>query len=111
MKRKPFKVIIFFSLLFFSLSGSTSRDTVHTDQLVVVSEISEQTVKEEEPPIVYSVEINEDLPPPPPPPPPTTESTELDSLLYEQRMILDKNLQKADEMGNELDRMIEMLEN
>jgi len=25
-------------------------------------------------------------------------------------MILDKNLQKADEMGNELDKMIELLE-
>jgi hypothetical protein len=86
-------------------------DTVQTDQPVIVSEISAQIVEEEEPPIVYSVEINENIPPPPPPPPPpTTESTELDSLLYEQRMILDKNLQKADEMGNELDRMIELLE-
>ena len=110
MKRKSFRIFLFLFLIFFSLSGSTGMDTVQTDQPVFVSEISAQAVEEEEPPIVYSVEINEKIPPPPPPPPPTTESTELDSLLYEQRMILDKNLQKADEMGNELDRMIEMLE-
>lgn len=108
MKRKPFKVFFFIFLVFFSLSGSTDKERV--EPITVTYEISAQTVEEEEPPIVYSVEINENIPPPPPPPP-TTESTELDSLLYEQRMILDKNLQKADEMGNELDRMIEMLEN
>ena len=112
MERKSFKVFLFLFLIFFSLSGSTGMDTVKTDQPIVVTyETSAQIAEVEEPPIVYSVEtINEDIPPPPPPPPPTTESTELDSLLYEQRMILDKNLQKAEEMGNELDKMIELLE-
>lgn len=113
MKRNnSFKVFVFVFIIFFSLSGSTARDNTEIDGLIVVDEITEQVQAEEEPPIVYSVEIIEPIPPPPPPPPPHTESaesTELDSLLYEQRIMLDKNIRKADDMGNELDKMIEML--
>ena len=112
MKRNPFKVLVFIFLIFFSLSGSTARDTVERKEPIVIDEITEQVQAEEEPPLVYSVEILEPIPPPPPPPPPLTESaesTELDSLLYEKRVMLDKNIRKADDMGNELDKMIEML--
>lgn len=116
---RPLRILVVLILLFFSLSTTQTADSVKSDDLIstdtgVITDppvttysMAEQTAEFNSPPPTMHIIVEEnglqwqE---------PNFENKNLPLILEEQHSMIHENIHKADEMGKELDKIIQILE-